>query len=244
MSLKRIALSSIVAFCAGAAGPSMPAFAQTSGAAEGQCRDAVVRKYGNDYSVDSINSTMAADGRNPQAAGTARNRRGERFNFFCTFEAGNVSLVDLQPAGSRAGSGPGPGRDRDVVCESRNNRRKECRMDTRGGVRLVEQTGDKRCREGSNWGFDRDSVWVDNGCGGRFVSRSGPGGDFDRFERLGNACERAAARSEDFDLRRVKAEDVPRRVSEGVYEFDLRTPRGPYVCTVERDGDVRRIRRR
>jgi hypothetical protein len=48
-------------------------------------------------------------------------------------------------------------------------------MDTRGGVRLVQQTSQTQCREGSNWGYDRDSVWVDRGCAGRFATRSGSG---------------------------------------------------------------------
>lgn len=252
MRLHKIALSALTVLCAGIASLPMPALAQSPGAAEALCRDAVIKKHGNDYAFDGINSTMASDGRNPQAAGVARNRRGERFDFFCVFEAGSVTLVDLRPVrvGSGSGSGPGPGsgsgsgRDREVVCESKNHRRTDCRMDTRGGVRLVEQTSDTRCRQGSNWGFDRDSVWVDKGCAGRFRSGSGSGGGSDRFERLGDACERAVAKFENFSLHSVKAEDVPQRVSDDVYEFDLRTPRGPYLCTVERDGDVRRVRRR
>ena len=245
MSLRGIPLSAVAVLCAWMAGASPPALAQ-QGAAEGQCREAVIQRHGNDYTFEQMNSGMATDGRNMQAAGVARNRRGERFDFFCAFEAGSVSRVDFSPARSGAGSGSGSGHggDRDVVCESKNHRRKECRMDTRGGVRLVEQKSETRCRQGRNWGFDRDSVWVDEGCAARFVSGSGHGGGADRIERMGDACERAVARAGDFSRNSVKAEDSPRRVSDDVFEFDLRAPRGHWLCTVERDGDVRKVRRR
>ena len=242
MKLHGIPCSAMAVLGFWVAGASLPALAQAQGGAEGMCRDAVIKQHGNDYTFEQMNSGMATDGRNMQAAGVARNRRGERFDFFCAFEAGSVVRVDFQPVGGRVGSGSGSGSgDREVVCESKNHRRKECRMDTRGGVRLVEQTSNTRCRQGSNWGFDRESVWVDDGCAGRF--RSGHGGGSDRIERLGDACERAVAKSGNFSRSSVKAEETPRRVSDDVFEFGLRTPGGRYVCTVERDGDVRRVRR-
>jgi Protein of unknown function (DUF3011) len=59
-------------------------------------------------------------------------------------------------------------------CESRDNRRRNCSADTRGGVRLVRQlSGSAICREGRTWGSDNDSVWVDNGCRGEFQQRFG-----------------------------------------------------------------------
>ena len=39
-----------------------------------------------------------------------------------------------------------------VTCESKNNRQKECAMDTRGSVRIVRQLSETRCVEGVNWG--------------------------------------------------------------------------------------------
>ena len=51
-----------------------------------------------------------------------------------------------------------------VTCESSNNRRTECSMNTRGNVRLVRRLSDRGCREGADWGVNRNSVWVDNGC--------------------------------------------------------------------------------
>lgn len=57
-----------------------------------------------------------------------------------------------------------------VRCESRNNRTSYCRMDTRGGVRLVTQTSQSACIRGRTWGVSGDSVWVSRGCRGRFAS--------------------------------------------------------------------------
>ncbi|MBC7656059.1 MAG: DUF3011 domain-containing protein [Frankiaceae bacterium] len=60
---------------------------------------------------------------------------------------------------------------RDAVrCESRNGRTSYCRIDTRGGVRLVTQTSQTACIRGRTWGVSGNSVWVSRGCRGRFSS--------------------------------------------------------------------------
>ena len=55
-----------------------------------------------------------------------------------------------------------------VTCESQNNQRKICRMDTQGGVRLVKQLSRTSCS--GNWGSTRNGVWVRNGCRAEFAS--------------------------------------------------------------------------
>ena len=60
-----------------------------------------------------------------------------------------------------------------VRCDSNDNRYRECRMDTRGGVRLVRQVSKTRCEEGRNWGRLRDGVWVDRGCRAEFTEGRG-----------------------------------------------------------------------
>ncbi|MBC7657390.1 MAG: DUF3011 domain-containing protein, partial [Frankiaceae bacterium] len=53
----------------------------------------------------------------------------------------------------------GYGNNRDMVrCESRNGRTTSCRMDTRGGVRLVTQTSQSACVRGRTWGVSGNSV--------------------------------------------------------------------------------------
>ena len=79
------------------------------------------------------------------------------------------------------------GVDRVVRCESRDGRTSYCRMDTRGGVRLVRQFSDSACIRGRTWGVRGDAVWVTRGCRARFMG-SGYGDDRyfgydDRYDR-------------------------------------------------------------
>jgi DUF3011 family protein len=63
---------------------------------------------------------------------------------------------------------PAQAQQRTITCESIRNRREICRVDTSGGVRLVERLSDRRCVEGRTWGYTRGAVWVDDGCRARF----------------------------------------------------------------------------
>jgi Protein of unknown function (DUF3011) len=55
-----------------------------------------------------------------------------------------------------------------VKVESKNMQRTYKRTSTRGGVRLVKQLSREACVEGVSWGFDRDGIWVDQGCRAEF----------------------------------------------------------------------------
>lgn len=55
-----------------------------------------------------------------------------------------------------------------VRCESWDNRTNHCRVDTRGGVVLVNQLSRSGCWEGSTWGWDRGGIWVSGGCRAEF----------------------------------------------------------------------------
>jgi len=59
--------------------------------------------------------------------------------------------------------------NRTVTCESQDGRYKFCRVDTRGGVRLERQLSSTRCNKESTWGYDRDGIWVDDGCRAEFL---------------------------------------------------------------------------
>lgn len=60
--------------------------------------------------------------------------------------------------------GPAVVDTRPVRCESVDGGQRHCRIDTRGGVRLVRQISRTACIEGRNWGVDRHGVWVQGGC--------------------------------------------------------------------------------
>jgi hypothetical protein len=57
-----------------------------------------------------------------------------------------------------------------VTCESHDDRRVNCRADTRHGVELRRQISDTNCVRNSNWGVTNDGIWVSGGCRGEFVT--------------------------------------------------------------------------
>ena len=66
-----------------------------------------------------------------------------------------------------------------IRCASSGYRQNYCRIDTRGGVRLLRQISDSACIRGRSWDFDGRGVWVSNGCEadfevGGYVERAPP----------------------------------------------------------------------
>ena len=51
-----------------------------------------------------------------------------------------------------------------IRCESRNNSRNFCRVDTENSVTLRRQLSNAPCTRNRTWGFDRNGIWVDRGC--------------------------------------------------------------------------------
>ena len=51
-----------------------------------------------------------------------------------------------------------------IRCESRNNSRNFCRVDTENSVTLRRQLSNAPCTRNRSWGFDRNGIWVDRGC--------------------------------------------------------------------------------
>lgn len=57
---------------------------------------------------------------------------------------------------------------RQVVCESKRKLRRECGVTVQRKVTLVQQLSGTACEEGRNWGWDRNGIWVDDGCRAEF----------------------------------------------------------------------------
>ncbi|HSR70288.1 MAG TPA: DUF3011 domain-containing protein [Acidobacteriota bacterium] len=80
----------------------------------------------------------------------------------------------------------------EIECKSENYRRRDCRVGGRIERAFLRDTdSDAPCIEGRSWGWDRDYVWVNNGCDGDFEvhyvdnGSSGPiFGGGDRRERI------------------------------------------------------------
>lgn len=64
---------------------------------------------------------------------------------------------------------PADAGERRIRCESgRGGRYRECRVDTDGRVTLIREFSNRRCHLWRTWGYDRRSVWVDQGCRAEF----------------------------------------------------------------------------
>ena len=195
MSVSRLAPASLVLLAAFAA----PAFAQQNvvvncesvGGRQQYCE--VETRYGVRL-VDDLSrgrcregSTWGADGRGIWVTGGCRG----------AFELGagdqpyaGAFERDVRPYDDRyqqdpgyAGAGAGAYAGPTVLCESKDNRRRHCRADVRGGrVVLIRNVSRTPCAEGHNWGWDDAGVWVDQGCRGEFAVESGGG-----YARYGQA---------------------------------------------------------
>ena len=59
-----------------------------------------------------------------------------------------------------------------ITCASTDGRYRTCAWTERNSrPRLIEQISDKRCVEGSTWGYRDGNVWVNKGCRARFGAR-------------------------------------------------------------------------
>jgi hypothetical protein len=81
----------------------------------------------------------------------------------------------LAPASPARAQQPPYGGGDAVDCVSRNFSFMRCEVPWRD-VRLVRQLSDTACIRGQNWGLDKRGLWVDRGCGGRFVAAGHGGG--------------------------------------------------------------------
>ncbi len=89
--------------------------------------------------------------------------------------AATAGIPQAAKAGHPYGYDGYDGRGRIVTCESKDERPRHCRVDTRGGVRLVDQRSRAPCIRGRSWGVDRGGIWVDHGCRARFEVGGGYG---------------------------------------------------------------------
>ena len=62
--------------------------------------------------------------------------------------------------------GQGSGSYGSITCESRNDARRHCavRNIDADSVSVQRRLSETHCQRGSNWGVDRDGIWVDGGC--------------------------------------------------------------------------------
>jgi hypothetical protein len=61
----------------------------------------------------------------------------------------------------------------EIRCGSQNMRPNSCRVNTANRVQLVEQLSRSQCVQGQTWGYDRNRIWVNQGCEARFAYGQG-----------------------------------------------------------------------
>jgi hypothetical protein len=86
-----------------------------------------------------------------------------------------------------------------VSCNSDDEKRHYCALDTRGGIRLQNQRSGSPCTEGYSWGYDEQGVWVDHGCRADFalVGRDDDYGDRDYGNRRYRQAQIISCNSDD-----------------------------------------------
>jgi len=74
---------------------------------------------------------------------------------------------NVVPSGMTSGSSARPMKQT-IICESSDGHRRHCAVDTSGGVRITKRLSKNACDFKSDWGWDRNGVWVAHGCRAEF----------------------------------------------------------------------------
>lgn len=106
------------------------------------------------------------------------NRRGIWVSQGCRAEF-RLGRRDLEDGDERGGDDHRAHPAQVVRCESPRGAHNECRVDVRGGVRVLRQLSSAPCVAGRSWGHGRGVIWVSQGCRADFAigTGSGDGGD-------------------------------------------------------------------
>jgi Protein of unknown function (DUF3011) len=82
-----------------------------------------------------------------------------------------LALISAISFGFFSQANPVSAQQQRITCQSQNGRYRFCDVNTRGGVRFIRQISNAECRQGSTWGYDRNGIWVDQGCSAEFAVR-------------------------------------------------------------------------
>jgi hypothetical protein len=74
-------------------------------------------------------------------------------------------------SGGGANNGQGWSQAQTLYCGSDDRRHRRCNVTIRRDARMTRQVSKASCLEGQSWGWDRDGVWVSNGCRAEFAVR-------------------------------------------------------------------------
>lgn len=142
---------------------------------DGRYRQCGTNLYGNPQVLRQLSGTRCVQGTNwGLRDGSLWVNGGCRAVFRIDGNSGGYYDGGYNSGGYNGGGYNNGGYDNDsVTCESKNGRYTTCAWDRNRGVpRLLQTLSDSPCTQGSTWGYsNRDGLWVNRGCRGRFGVR-------------------------------------------------------------------------
>jgi Protein of unknown function (DUF3011). len=81
---------------------------------------------------------------------------------------GGGCRAEFATGGGSGGYAGGSYAQQTIRCESTDGRERHCSVPVRSGVQLSRQLSRTPCVQGRNWRWDRNGVWVTDGCRGEF----------------------------------------------------------------------------
>ncbi|WP_447897102.1 DUF3011 domain-containing protein [Stenotrophomonas sepilia] len=174
-------------------------------------------------------SISRSDDGTPQISYTGRGGA----NGICQVSASGTSAPAANGAHPREVATGDAALPREVTCESTDEQRVSCDLNTRGNVEIVRQLSHTRCEEGKNWGLSRHSVWVNGGCRAVFrnvssVTTPAPAGD----TALGACNMRKGAQG-------TLVTQMP--VGSDYQELIIDYPDGRFLCMMRNNGQVQSL---
>ncbi len=127
-----------------------------------------------------------------------------------------------------------------IICESRGSGNTRCAFDTRRGVQLIRQLSQATCN--GNWSYGNGYIEVRNGCRGEFArDRGNNNNNNNNFAT--RACESALLQR----FNTISERDIQFSGGSGgsnsddIVQWRIRKLGPSGTCTVNRNGNVRRI---
>lgn len=217
-------------------------------------RETALRRFNDNYfeAKDAKSGTTLSISRAPDGSTQMSYTASSGAHGICN--VGGAPTSDSEP-GYDSRRSMGDPSSTEVTCESRDNKQAECAMDTRGEIQVARRLSRSRCDEGEDWGLNRHSVWVRNGCRAVFRNISKDDGR-DRTWRSSTpadaggdtadaavaACKSALALKA--SVNPVFVLPVSHVPAAGGYEVFLSLNGKQWLCTTDSRGNVNRMDQR
>ena len=220
-------------------------------------RETTLRRFSDDYyeARDAKSGVTLSINRTPDGGTQMSYTGGDGANGICSMTPASalMGMTDHQSAHTGTGNDSAT----EVTCESHNDAQTECAMNTRGEVIITRRLSRSSCVEGQDWGLNRHSVWVRNGCRAVFrnVSQSDAlaSGRYSAQSSNSNASKESAgaavaacksALALKSGMNSVFVLPISHAPAAGGYEVFLSLKGAQWLCTTDSRGNVNRMEQR